>query len=245
MFDRRLPIALAILAILAACKPEPKPARPGAGPQVAATIVSIRATVDGKVTSHEVVIANGRARNTVEKDVWRLYDVKARTVTFVDDVDRTVRTEPFPSLAGKRQKTMAATLPAHFPRATLTRGATKTILGVPAQAHVIEAGAYRRELWLARHAAIPEDLFAMMVASDAASSPAAAMMRSVDAELLRAKGFPLVDRAEVPIGNTTTVVERTVAAIASRQVPEAMLAVPSGYRDLTPKPQPAKKAGAR
>jgi hypothetical protein len=70
------------------------------------------------------------------------------------------------------------------------------------------------------------------------------MMRSVDEELLRAKGFPLADRAEVPFGNGTNVVERTVTNIASRNVPEAMLAVPRGYKDITPKPPSAKTKAA-
>jgi hypothetical protein len=242
VIDRRL---LIVFAILVACKPAPKPVKPGAGPQVNATVVSIRMTIGKQVTNHEIVIANGRARNTVEQDVWRLYDLKARTVTFVDDIDRTVRVEPLPSLLAKRQKLMAGVLPSHFPTAKLTRGETKAILGVPAQQHRIEAGAYRRELWLARHRAIPDDLFVMMIASDTPSSPAAPMMRTVDEELLRTRGFPMLDRAEVPLTNATNVVERAVVGIASRPVPEAMLTVPAGYRDVTPKPQPSKKAAAR
>ena len=140
---------------------------------------------------------------------------------------------------------MAAALPSHFPRAKLSRGATKQLVGVNAQQHLIESGAYRRELWLGQHRAIPDELFAMMLASDPPSSPLAPMMRDVDAALLSAKGFPLADRSEVPLGKgRSSVVERTVTGIAARQVPESMLAVPRDYRDVTPKPPSANRRSA-
>jgi hypothetical protein len=235
-------LAFITLAIFIACKQQPsKPAaKPGAGPQVAATVLGVRMAVGEQTTTHEIVIANGRARSLGELDVWRLYDTKADTVTFVDDLEQTYRTEPVASLNEKRQKTLASALPSHYPRAKLTRGNSKQLLGRNAQQHVIQAGAYRRELWLATHPAIPDELFTMMLASDTAASPAAPMMRVVDEELRRAKGFPLVDRAEVPLGKGTTVIERTVTGIASRQVPEAMLSIPRGYRDVTPKPASTK-----
>lgn len=232
-----------VLAICVACKPTPqqtaKPGAPG-GPQVAATVISIRTTVGEKATKHEIVIAGGRARSMNEQDIWRLYDTKAGTVTFVDDIEKTIRVEPLRSMLDKRRATMAAAIPAHFPRAKLTRGTTKPLLGVNAQQHLIEAGAYNRELWLAEHRAIPDNLFTLMLASDAPSSPLAPMMRDVDAVLLQAKGFPLADRSEVPLGKGTSVVERTVTGIASRQVPEAMLQIPRDYRDVTPKPASTK-----
>ena len=232
---------LIVLAICAACKPAPKQeTRSGAGPQTAATVVTVRTTVGQQVTSHAVVIANGRARSTGERDVWRLYDTKADTVTFVDDVDRTYRTEPLGAILQKRRRVMASALPSHYPRSKVSRNGTKAILGLPAQELLIELGAYRRELWIARHPAIPDELFSMMVASDPPSSPIASMMAQVDEQLLFARGFPLVDRSEVPLGKGTNVVNRAVTGIASRQVPVALLTVPREYRDVTPKPAPAK-----
>lgn len=234
MIYRRL---LLVLTLCIACKPAPKQtATPAAVPRQNATVVTIRTTAGKQVTNHEIVIANGRARNTGEHEVWRLYDTKADTVTFVDDVDKTYRIEPLASIVKKRHTTMAAAIPAHFPHAKLTRGGSKTILGVNAQQQTIEAGAYRRELWIGEHPAIPDDLFAMMVASDAPSSPLAPMMRVVDEELLRAKGFPLVDRSELPLGNAAHVVERTVLSVVSRPVPQSLFAIPKDYKDVTPKP---------
>ena len=235
-----------VLAIFIACKQAPtQETKPGSatGPQLAATVIAVRTTIGDKSTNHEVVIANGRARSTNEADVWRLFDTKANTVTFVDDVEKTIRVEPLETILTNRRATLAGTLPSHYPQATIKRGGTKPILGVNATQHVITAGAYRRELWIAEHRAVPEELFAMMHASDAPSSARMMpMVRDVEEELLRAKGFPLVDRTELPYGKKKMVVERTVTGIASRQVPEAMLTIPREYRDVTPKPAPAPAA---
>lgn len=236
---------LLVLAIFIACKQAPKQeARPGAaGPQRGATVISIRTTIGEKATNHEIVIADGRARATNEADLWRLFDTKRGTVTFVDDVEKTFRTEPLDKLVQSRRATLAASLPPHYPRATIKRGGTKPLLGVNATQHTIQVGAYRRELWLAQHRAVPDELFAMMHASDEPSSRRIMpMVRAVEEELLRAKGFPLADRTDLAYGKKTMVVERTVTGIGSRQVPQAMLSVPDGYRDVTPKPPAAKAA---
>ncbi len=237
-------VLLLLLAISVACKPAEKKAetKPGAGPQFTATVVSVRTTVEPgtKVTNHELVIAGGRARSTGEQDVWRLFDTKAGTVTIVDDLAKTFRTEPLPSLLQRRRATLAAAIPPHYPRATLSRGERKPLLGASAQQYVITIGGYKRELWIAEHPSIPDGLFAMMIAGDTLSSPLAPIMRRVDEELLRVRGFPLADRAEVAFGDGKHVIERTVTGITSRPVPETMLTIPGDYEDVTPKPAAAK-----
>lgn len=213
-----------------------------AGPQVRATVVTIRTTIaPDKSFNQTLVIAGDRARSTGEHETWRLFDTKADTVTFVDDVEKTFRTEPFASIVKTRGATLAAALPAHYPRAKLVRTSErKTFLGANAQQVVIQSGAYRRELWLGEHPQIPRGLFAMMHASDTPSSPLAPMMRAVDEVLVRERGFPLSDRTEVPLGNGKLVVERTVTGIVQKEVPESLLALPKDYRDVTPKPKPAQ-----
>lgn len=208
-----------------------------------ATVLTIRTTSNPAKTTrhHAVVIAGDRARDLGERDTWRLYDVKAGTVTTVDDVAKTVRTEPLQSVLQRRHTTLNEPLPAHYPRVTLLRDGTKrAILNVNAQQHVIETGEYRRELWLGEHPSIPRGLFAMMYASEAPSTPLAPMMKAVDAALTTATGYPLLDRTEVPFGKEKLVVERSVVAVVQKDVPEAMFKPPKDYLDLTPKP-PAKK----
>ena len=233
-----------IVAVCISCKPAPpKPTKPAAGgPRIVATVITIRTTTEPekKTFTRSIVVAGDKARDLGEPDVWRLYDTKAKTVTFVDDVARTIRTEPFAALVQKRRKETGGVLPSHVPRVTFSRTKERRVLqGVHAQQAVIESGRYRRELWLAEHPAIPRDLFAMMHLSEAVSSPLSPMTRAVDDAIGVVRGFPLADRIAVPFGSGDLVVERTVTTIARQEVPEAALALPRDYEDLTPKPPPS------
>ena len=234
--------ALLLIALCVACKPaSPPPGKPAAaGPQIQATVVTIRTSVlpENKSFVRSIVIAGGKARDTGELDTWRLYDTKAKTVTFVDGVGKTFRTEELQSILARREAAQEKTLPEHYPRAKISRaGGRRSIQGVTAERAVVESGAYRRELWLGMHAAIPRGLFGMMHASEALSSPLAPMTRDVDEALVSAPGFPLADRTIVPFGNATMIVDRDVTGIAQKQVSQAVLAIPKGYRDVTPKPK--------
>ena len=242
-----VPHTLCLIALLAGCKEQaPKKAAaaaPAAGPQLRATVVTIRTTLepDNKTLTHTLVIGGGRARSTDEQDQWRLFDTKAKTVTFVDDVAKTIRTESLESLLKRHREALAEPLPPHYPRAYVKRtGEKRPMQGATAEQTLIDVGGYRRELWLAEHRAIPDGLFAMMQASDGSSSPLAPMMRAADDALTRTRAFPLLDRSEVTIGDKKRVTDRAVVGIAERNVPEAMLSVPRGYRDLTPKPAAPK-----
>lgn len=228
------------IAILAGCQPDaPKTAATKtSGPTMRATVVTIRTTLkpEERTLTQTLVISGDRARDSSERDVWRLYDTKANTVTFVDDVAKTIRTEPLQKLIAQRRAATKDALPSYFPHAKLVRPKTKRPMqGATAELVVIESGAYKRELWLAEHPAIPRGLFAMMYASDAPTPPLAPMMRDVDEALLATRGFPLADRAEVPVGKDKLIVDRAVTGIAQKDVPEATMAIPKGYRDLTPK----------
>ena len=234
---RRLGFLL-VIAVFFSCKPAPpRPAQPAAaGPQIRATVVTIRTTVQpGKKSyAHALVIAGGRARYTGERDTWRLFDTKANTITFVDDVAKTFHTEPLSSIAERRKAVNADALPPHYPHAKFERTSERRRLhGVNAEKVTIASGAYRRELWLAEHPSIPRGLFAMMHASERQSSPLAPMMRAVDHALASTRGFPLLDRSTVPLDGSELVVERTVLAIVERDVPESLLAIPKEYKDVS------------
>ena len=226
-------LLVTLIAVCLSCKPAPKQtAKPAAGPQVRATVVTIRTTVDKTNVDHQLVIAGDKARFTGEYDVWRLYDLKANTVTFVDDVARTMRTQPLQKILDDQRARNAASLGGNVPRARIERTTTSKVLhGTTARQAVIVSGTYRRELWLAEHPSIPRGLFAMMHASDPATSPLAPMMKAVDEELSAERGFPLEDRAT--LGNQR-IAERSVTSIAQRDVPQALVTLPKGYKDVTP-----------
>ena len=229
---------LLTLAVFVSCKPAaPRITKPAAaGPQIRATVVTIRTTVqpEKKSYDHALVIVGDRARSTGEHDTWRLFDTKAKTVTFVDDVAKTIRIEPMSSIVERRKTVNAAALAPHYPHATFERSSERRKMhGANAEKVTIASGAYKRELWLAEHPSIPRDLFAMMHASEPQSSPLAPMMRAVDHDLASARGFPLLDRATVPLDGTELIVERAVIAIVERDVPESLLAIPKEYKDVS------------
>lgn len=237
----RLALLLSI-AICVACKPAPPQpaARKAVGPTVRATIVTIRTTMTppAHTQTRALVIAGDRARDTGEHDVWRLFDTKANTVTFVDDIERTFRTESLKAIIAQRGALTAAPLPPHYPRVRVERPGTKRPLnGVTAELMVIESGAYKRELWFGEHPAIPRGLFAMMYASDPPTLPLAPMMRAVDEAIIATRGFPLADHAEVPVAKDQLVVDRVVVSVAQRDVSEALVAIPKGYRDVSVRTQ--------
>lgn len=194
-----------------------------------ATVVTIRTTVEPakQTTTHTLVIAGDLARSTDELDAWRLFDVKKGTVTFVDDIAKTTHTKTI-------QPPTERALPAHIPRVTWEpTGQKRALLGVSAEQSLIRVGNYRRELWIAKHRAIPEQLFSMMQLSDPPAHSFAPMTRAADVALRATRGFPLLDRTEVPYGKASKfVVERTVIDIAEKNVPKAMFEVPSGYKKL-------------
>lgn len=229
-------LVLILVAICIACKPAQGPQQPAkpsaAGPQLRATVVTIRTTAGERTIEHTLLIAGSRVRNTGEHDVWRLYDTKANTVTFVDDVERTIRTEPLSAIGERRRTANAAAIPPEFPRARLVRtNETRPLHGTTAREAVIESGQYRRELWLAEHPSIPRGLFAMMHISETAASPLAPMMGAVDQALASERGYPLVDRATM---NGNVVVERAVTAIVQRDIPQVLFALPKNYKDTAP-----------
>jgi hypothetical protein len=211
-------------------------AKKAAGPTVRATVVTIRTSMvpESRTQTRTLVIAGDQARDTGEHEVWRLFDTKAGTVTFVDEIERTFRTESLKTILAQRRAITAKSLPPHYPRVRLVRPGTKRqIQGVTAELLVIESGAYKRELWLGEHPAIPRGLFAMMYASDPPTLPLAPMMRAVDDALIATRGFPLADHAEVPVSKDTLIVDRMVVDIATKDVPETLLAIPKGYRDVS------------
>ena len=226
-------IRLAAAAVVcAACKQPAAPPLSQAVPKIRATVVTVetRLQPSNKTLTHTIIVADGRARSSDDVDHWRLFDLKGSRVTFVDDVTKTSTDEPLAALLAARRKELAAVLPVPMPRAEYAlTGAKRTFLGVEAAEHVVRLGGYQRHLWIAKHPAIPQDLFAMMEASRPRSLPLAGVARAADEALLTVQGFPLLDHAELAYGsNKKLAVERRIVSIEVRDVPASWLSVPAG-----------------
>jgi hypothetical protein len=232
----RLPALLLALALLFSCnKPPARTTSPTkSGPTIRGTVVTIQTTIQpaNKTYSHEIVIANNRARSTDEADQWRLFDFAQKRVTFVDDIAHTIRVEPFANVIASRRAAIVHPVPDGLPRAQFAvTGAQKTLQGVATKQSVIRLGAYQRELWIGSHPLIPRGLFAMLQASEPASSPLAGITRTADEALMEVQGFPLADHSELPYENKKIVVDHTVVKIEQRDVPATLLNVRGDYKD--------------
>ena len=221
-----LTLALALLA-LAACKQEVrKTAAPAPTvPQVRATVITIETKIqpDNKTFTHTIVIAGDRARSLDETDRWRLFDLKANRVTFVDEIAKTVRTE----------EVKPATAQDTAPHITFeSTNDSKALLGVPARRCVIRAGGYAHELWMGAHPAIPSQLFAMMLATERPLGDA-------DRALLATRGFPLAEHAELPYLNKKLVVDKTVMNVESKNVPASLFEIPADFKAPAASPRSA------
>jgi len=240
----KLSAFLITLAFLFACnKPPSTPSVPKQnGPTVRATVVTIQTTIQpaNKTYSHEIVIANNRARSTDEADQWRLFDFAQKQVTYVDDIAHTTRVQSFADAIASRRAAVTSTVPDGLPRAQFdVTNAQKNLQGVATKQSVIRLGAYQRELWIGSHPLIPHGLFAILQASDPASSPLTGITRAADEALMEVQGFPLADHAELAYENKKMVVDHTVTKIEQRDVPAMLLAVNNTYSQERPAPAPS------
>jgi len=242
----KLSAFLLALGFLFACNKPPAPTTPVAKknePTIRATVVTIQTTIQpaNKTYAHEIVIANNRARSTDEADQWRLFDFAQKQVTYVDDVAHTVRVQSFTDAIASRRAALAHPVPEGMPRAQFAvTNAQKTLQGVVAKQSTIRLGAYHRELWIGSHPLIPRGLFAMLQASQPASSPLAGITRTADEALMEVQGFPLADHAELPYENKKMVVDNVVTKIEQRDVPAELLAVSGKYSEVKPATAPGK-----
>ena len=230
------PQSSALLLILALGCERPTHLPTQAEPRIRATVVTIQTTLQpqNKTFTHSVVIAGGKARSSDDVDSWRLFDLQNKRVTFVDDVAKTYRDTPLAALAEARHNELAAPLPVPLPRAEyLATGAKRVLLGVEASEHLVRLGGYQRHLWIGKHRALPDDLFAMCEASTPRSSPFAGITRAADEALMTVQGFPMLDHAELTYGNKKMIVERSVTAIEQKDVPQSWLIIGRDYKDVT------------
>jgi hypothetical protein len=230
----------ALIVLAAACKEVAKlpmkTAEAVREPQVRATVVTLQTTLQpqNKTFIHVLAIAEGRARTSEEVDSWRLIDLNRNSVTFVDDVAKTYRTESFAALFAARRAAMAETLPDGMPRAKVAAtGVKRTIRGIVTSQLAVRLGAYQRDLWIGNHPALPPQLFTIMSLTQPVTTPLAPTMKALDDALLNLRGFALEDHAELPYGSTKMIVDTMVLKIEHRDVPQSWLNVNANYRDVT------------
>lgn len=184
---RRKGLILALLAF-AACKAEVKRAAAPSIPQVRATVITIETKIqpENKTFTHSIVIAGDKARSLDEVDHWRLFDLKANTITFVDEIGKSYRTEAF--------------APAKDGTALGVTKETKPLQGVTATLWTARKGGYVHQLWIGNHPAVPPQLFSMMSGIKAQGFPLAehAELPYLDKKLVVDKTVTRIESKNVP-----------------------------------------------
>jgi len=227
----------ALLVLCAACKPAPSKksaATPSTKPQTRATVLTIETTIQpaNKKFVHSITIANDRARSGDELDHWRLFDLKANTVSYVDDIGKTIQTKSLASIVKQHRESLAAAMPEYIPRAQAQTSGGKI---------TITAGGYSRTLTITQHPLIPPQLFSMMVASDPSASPYSPMMRTADETLMNVRGFPMNDHAELALDGKKLSIDRNVVKVEQKNIDASWLELP---REFAVNPQPASSPPA-
>lgn len=228
---------VALLGISLACRQEtPQKVRRANVPQMRVTALVMRTTIlpEKKSFVHLVMISGEKVRLSEETDTWRLFDLKNETVTFVDSIAKTYRVVSAANLIRDRLKLVATPSGDSIPPAHFSRGEERTMLGFPARQYLIEAGPYRREIWMSDATPVGDRLFSMLIASEAMSERYASMMREPTRSLVDLKGFPVLDRSDMPYDGSTWTVERRLEKVEKRDVPVSAMTIPQGYRDITP-----------
>lgn len=181
---RRKGLILTLIAF-AACKAEVKRVAAPAVPQVRATVITIETKIqpDNRAFTHAIVIAGDKARSLDEIDRWRLFDLKANTVTLIDDIAHSTTAAPA----------------AHSDSIEQSRE-TKPLQGVNATLWTSKKGGYVHQLWIGNHPAIPPQLFSMMSGVKAQGFPLAehAELPYVNKKLVVDKTVTKIESKNVP-----------------------------------------------
>lgn len=241
MLSMRIAAIAAAMLLLAGCdgarRSGPEEPRPGAR-RIPATVLTVRTTVVPGDTAyiHKVVIAGTKARLGNELDRWRLFDLEAKTVTAVDAIAKTYRTEPFAKLLAERRRLLATPLPPSVPVARYERPeGEQVIAGIAAAPHAITMGGYRREIWISTQPTPADALFPMILATEPIGQPYAGVMRQAFAALVGQNGYPLLDRSEMRWDDKESIIEKRVVKIEQTTVPAAWLEIPPAFKDVTPR----------
>lgn len=237
-------IGLLLLLVLAASACSAERTKPPAGVRqsarrVPATVLTVRTTVvpGERAYLHKVIVAGTKARLGNEVDRWRLFDLEQRTVTTVDQVARTVRTEAWMDLLRERRRLLATPMPPHVPLARLERGTERQVIaGIAATPRRVVIGGYLREIWFSEEPTAADRLFPLIVATDPIGQPYAGVMRIAFPVLVAETGFPLLDRSTMRFDGEESVVEKRVIRIEQTTVPAVWVEVPPSFEDLTPQP---------
>ncbi|MFN2441831.1 MAG: DUF4412 domain-containing protein [Thermoanaerobaculia bacterium] len=236
----KLAISIVLATVLTGCNrapavdPSPRPRRDG--PTVEAKVLTIRESHHPPTRAFlsPIVVFGSKVRIGTDLDQWRLFDLEAQTVTWVDEIARTYRTVSAADLARRRQRQLRTAVPGGIP--LIEGGSTgleAELEGVAAEQWLMKLGGYEREIWLSKEPLAGSGFLRMWLTSEPISEPYAGVMRNVDGALMRQDGFPVYERTAFTWEGGAMVSRRRLVSIETRQVSASLFEIPSDYLDVS------------
>lgn len=225
-----LTVMLALAALACAERRSADAPRPADATQ--GIVIRVRTTVPEQNRSfHDHIIsAGGVVRPLGELDRWRLLDFENGRVTWVDSITRTTRTASLDELWSEKKRVASGNIPASYPTATVRRtGQTQIILGQPTEQFLIEAGGFRRELWITTRPLLGKTYMALRFGSEQTAGNNPAALARIQLALMQLEGFPMLDSITFQVGEETWGITREVEAITETELSRSQLEVPEDY----------------
>ena len=194
----RLTIVIALAAIVTGCKDAPATAPSSAprrtGPTVEAKVLTIRESHHPPTRAFlsPIVVWGSKVRIGTDLDNWRLFDLQAQTVTWVDEPAGTYRTVRAEDLVNRRQRQLRAAVPGGI--SVMEGGPTGRAVeveGIAAEQWLMKLGGYEREIWLTKEPLVGKGFFRMWLASEPINEAYAGVRRNLEGALMRQDGFPV------------------------------------------------------
>lgn len=232
---------IALAAIVSGCNDAPATAPSSApsrtGPTVEARVLTIRESHHPPTRAFlsPIVVWGSKVRIGTDLDNWRLFDLEAQTVTWVDEIAGTYRTVGAEDLVNRRQRQLRTAVPGGIP--LLEGGPTGRAVeveGIAAEQWLVKLGGYEREIWLTKEPLVGEGFFRMWLASEPLNEAYAGVLRNVEGALMRQDGFPVYERSAFVWEGGAMVSRRRLVSITTRQVSAPLFEIPAGFRNVTP-----------
>lgn len=219
-------LSLAIFLLVSCGKGEKaeSPAPPPADDAVQALMLTYETVIMPEQKSIRFQVASDGAfvRLGNETENWRLFDTKNETITFVDQTSGIATEVTFQDALAERTRMLAAAPVEGAPSASIVEGPGEPERGHPTHRVHIKVGTYSREIVLSTDRLLPDEFFAMKIATDPLDSRYASIMKDVMPVLVRQTGTLLSETNQLtfeegePITATTTLVSVTTIQLSRK-----------------------------
>lgn len=230
---RRLAAFSMIVLLLAACGGKektaeaPQPEMPSDAVQALMLVYETVIGPENRSVRFQVASDGTFVRLGNETENWRLFDTKARTITFVDQTAGTATEVTFDGALAERTALLATAPAEGTPTASIVEGPGEPERGKATHRIHITVGSFTREILLSKDPLLPGEFFAMKAVTEPLDPRYASIMKDVLPALVRQNGTLLSETnvLEIEGGGTVTATTKLVS-VTTVQMSRKAFAVP-------------------